>query len=630
MNKAAAVLVRHSNTIKSRLFEISLKMKESIPHNFLQLFSMFCWIALLYYTDSYYIIYLAIALLGFCCRCMLTSSETEFFSKVIDADLIVASSFSLMIMLANYNIPYRMLQNIISTYNGASFIQNNIDRCSFLLSLIVYPLLIIGGTCTFYFLLRYLSKKLTSLTLRHESFRLKPHWFFTSVFVGLCAFYSSIMLLCFYPGITTTDSCRQISEILSGNYSNHHPFFHTLSIRFFMAIGHVFSDNINIGVLLYSLASILFLSAVFSYMITTLYQLKIHKAIIISLIFFYFLLPSHIMNSFTMWKDIPFSAVVLLFTVSFFRVMKNIGKHHTDDRILLFLSVFCFCLLRNNGLIAFIIVIFAFAIIYRKYVSQINIKRLLIGMSSSVVLCIIIVNPVMDAMGIKKTETVESFSIPIQQISRTVIDNNDLSEKQEKLISELIDVEKIRELYSPYISDPVKFYISDHGNQQYFNEHKMKYVLLYFQLGLSHPGSYMTAWIDQTKGYWNAGYDYPRFSTVCDGEDLGIKRVVVNEKLQRVVLSYFSLFNYFDILKPFQSIGLFTWLTLLVSYIGFKKKDKLTLFLTVPCVAIILTLLIATPVFAEFRYAYSLFCCLPFLGAIALVNDNDMSDLEVN
>ena len=56
MNKAAAVLVRHSNTIKSRLFEISLKMKESIPHNFLQLFSMFCWIALLYYTDSYYII----------------------------------------------------------------------------------------------------------------------------------------------------------------------------------------------------------------------------------------------------------------------------------------------------------------------------------------------------------------------------------------------------------------------------------------------------------------------------------------------------------------------------------------------------------------------------------------------
>ena len=75
---------------------------------------------------------------------------------------------------------------------------------------------------------------------------------------------------------------------------------------------------------------------------------------------------------------------------------------------------------------------------------------------------------------------------------------------------------------------------------------------------------------------------------------------------------------------------LFTWLTLLVSYLGFKKKDKLTLFLTVPCMAIIMTLLIATPVFAEFRYAYSLFCCLPFLGAIALVNDNDMSDLEVN
>ena len=630
MNKTAAALVQHSRTIQTRINEMSLQMKESIPHNFLQLFSMFSWIALLYYTDSYYIIYLAIALLGFSCRCMLKSSDTESFSKVIDADLLVAAGFSLMIMLANYHIPYRMLQYVISTYNGASFIEKNIDWCSLLLSLIVYPLLIIGGTCTFYFLLRYLSQKLISLALCHDDFRLKPQWFFTSVFAGLCAFYSSIMLLCFYPGVTTTDSCQQISEILTGNYTNHHPFFHTLIIRLFIALGNVFSDNINIGVLLYSLGSILFLSAVFSYMITTLYQLKLHKGILITALLFYVLLPSHIMNSFTMWKDIPFSAVVLLFTVSFFRVMKNIGKHRIGDLILFFLSMFGFCLLRNNGLIAFVFVTVGFAIIYKKYLKQHKLKKLLISMASVVAVCLIIINPVLDALEIDKTETVESLSIPIQQISRTVVDNNDLSENQEKLISELIDMEKIRELYSPYISDPVKFYIRDYGNQKYFKEHKMKYVLLYFQLGLSHPGSYMTAWIDQTKGYWNAGYDYPRFSTVCDGEDLGIERVVVNEKLQRVVLSYFSLFNYFDILKPFQSIGLFTWLTLLVSYLGFKKKDKLTLFLTVPCMAIIMTLLIATPVFAEFRYAYSLFCCLPFLGAIALVNDNDMSDLEVN
>ena len=113
MNKTAAALVQHSRTIQTRINEMSLQMKESIPHNFLQLFSMFCWIALLYYTDSYYIIYLAIALLGFSCRCMLKSSDTESFSKVIDADLLVAAGFSLMIMLANYHIPYRMLQYVV-------------------------------------------------------------------------------------------------------------------------------------------------------------------------------------------------------------------------------------------------------------------------------------------------------------------------------------------------------------------------------------------------------------------------------------------------------------------------------------------------------------------------------------
>lgn len=40
------------------------------------------------------------------------------------------------------------------------------------------------------------------------------------------------------------------------------------------------------------------------------------------------------------------------------------------------------------------------------------------------------------------------------------------------------------------------------------------------------------------------------------------------------------------------------------------------MFLPVPALSVIATLLIATPVYSEFRYAYSVFCTLPFLLAM--------------
>ena len=36
----------------------------------------------------------------------------------------------------------------------------------------------------------------------------------------------------------------------------------------------------------------------------------------------------------------------------------------------------------------------------------------------------------------------------------------------------------------------------------------MDFVHLYVEIGLKHPLKYLEAWVDQTKGYWNAGYEY--------------------------------------------------------------------------------------------------------------------------
>lgn len=48
-------------------------------------------------------------------------------------------------------------------------------------------------------------------------------------------------------------------------------------------------------------------------------------------------------------------------------------------------------------------------------------------------------------------------------------------------------------------------------------------------------------------------------------------------------------------------------------FASIARKDKTGIFMAIPVLAIIVSLLISTPVYAEFRYAYSVFCSLPFV-----------------
>ena len=62
------------------------------------------------------------------------------------------------------------------------------------------------------------------------------------------------------------------------------------------------------------------------------------------------------------------------------------------------------------------------------------------------------------------------------------------------------------------------------------------------------------------------------------------------------------------------SIGLCFWIIALFSFIAVKKaKDIKAIYLYVPVIGIWLTMMIASPVFAEFRYVYGAFTCLPLL-----------------
>ena len=62
--------------------------------------------------------------------------------------------------------------------------------------------------------------------------------------------------------------------------------------------------------------------------------------------------------------------------------------------------------------------------------------------------------------------------------------------------------------------------------------------------------------------------------------------------------------------QPFMSIGFYIWINLLMFAISIFRRDKTGAISTVLITAIVASLLIATPVYAELRYIYAVFCDL--------------------
>ena len=610
------------NQCKSKLKSALLSEKFTQLHSVLQIVTMLSWMLLLMDTDSDYSIYFFMGIIALFCRKTINQDKKSIFYRAERLNLIISSLFSVLIIAANYGMFTTMMMKLYSRLSIHAVVMDKISLSQFLsykylLFTICLPVLFLGGMYVAFFILQVVNKKVAKFSLAQYSYQLKPRTVFLSVFLILTFVYSVVMIAGFYPGFFSPDSVDQVSQILTNKYHNHHPFFHTMTIRVFVLAGLKLFGDINIGVAFYSLFSIILVSVSFSYSVVTLCQLNLNKKIIIAVFLSYLLLPHYITYSFYITKDVPFAVFVLLFTVSLFRSIKKIGANQVLNHSIVAMSGLGTCLFRSNGLIAFVIVFIVFALFFGK-----ENRKMTAVMACVILSAFILKHPVLKMFDIPQPDIVESLSIPLQQIARTVKDNDDLTHDQIALISKIADYRAIPERYTPVLSDPIKGLIRESNNIKYLADHKLDYARLYIQLGIKHPKSYLLAWIDQTRGYWNGGYNCPRFCYAKTENDFGLNRTVFVKGVDKLVFGYCTLFEVISFLQPFLGVGLYTWLFLLIMYIGYCKKNKLTLFLTVPCIAIILSLLIATPVFAELRYAYALFCCLPFLSVVAFVKND--------
>lgn len=439
-------------------------------------------------------------------------------------------------------------------------------------------------------------------------------WLFFFCFFLICFINLMYLFLFRYPGCMNSDGIIQVTNGLYDIRANHFPYVHTLLLLVFLKVGLWFSGGLNLGIALYCCFQILFMALCFSWAVMTLYQKGIHRIFIAIAVICYAFMPYNIAYSCMVWKDVLFGGSVLLFITALLRSYCKMGRASVNY-IFLILGGYGFALLRNNGWHALFLTFLVMVLLLRKKIWPVTGMVLLVLISTW-----ILTHPVYDMLGVKPSEFTESLSVPVQQIARTITEDGKITEQQMEAINEVIDVETIPEKYVPRWSDPIKFSV----NHELLKGQAKRYFEIWLEIGLKNPVLYLKAWIDQTKGYWNGGYEYWIWYTTIDENWFdgygSIFQTVLFERGARWSEYLMNLFMRLSIFDAFRSIGFSVWLIGLCFAFALKRRDYLGIILTFPVIGTILTLWVATPVFSEFRYAYAVFTCLPFLMIITIGN----------
>lgn len=435
-------------------------------------------------------------------------------------------------------------------------------------------------------------------------------------------FYCSLgCLLCWlpyflyqYPGIMTPDSINQFEQALGIiGYNNHHPFVHTMIFSLFYHIGFFISSDMVVAVSFYTFFQMCFLAFSIFYFLRTLEMFDIRQEILVIITLFYALVPYNAVFSVTVWKDIPFAAVVLLFSCSVLRMMRRTG---VGELAMFVFSGIMVCLLRSNGWYGFLICVPFLLIGYRR-----RAKKMFPAVAGILLAAIIVKYPVMNSLDVTQPDLIESLSIPTQQIAAVICNDRDLSAEQTALIDNVIDTTYIKELYNPAFADNMKELVRA-GNQAYLAEHKWEYFTLWVSLGLSYPLDYLNAYIDQTYGYWYPDSFYP----VAEGEGVSASSLGVSHtpliggpvviKAKEIAIKLGDMLPMYGLLW---SMGVAFCFLLFCIGNAFVREEKAKLLCYLPSFALYLTVMAATPVATDFRYVYFMVFSMPFYLMTALL-----------
>lgn len=410
----------------------------------------------------------------------------------------------------------------------------------------------------------------------------------------------------YFPGSISRDGMIQVNIARgSAPLSNAHPIISTWCMGIFIKIGK-WINNDYLGIFLYVLFQTFVMISALVYMLRFVHELTKNKTIIYIALAFFALYPTWGMMVESVIKDTLYTAFFILFTTMFAQIVMD-KEEKTKDRMFLFkffLSMIGICFWRNNGI--YVVIISFIVLLISKTMK--SYKKSVAFMLALIMLLYYGMNAwVYPMLNVQKGSTREMLSLPFQQTARYLRDNpQDVTEDEKKIISAVLDYEKIPELYNPNIAD----YARNTFRENSTSEELKKYFIVWFKMFCRHPETYFKATLNNTYNYYyfkdmrNFMSEYQNY-TAWDINELAIEenKFEFTNNCKAILEKYLGVINRIPFVNHLGRCGLFTWVVLIAFALMFRRKEFAGMILCVPLFVAIL-ICIASPVNGLQRYMW--------------------------
>lgn len=459
---------------------------------------------------------------------------------------------------------------------------------------------------------------------------------------------AAIMLVCWlpyfillFPGVVTGDTYDQISQVFGFEpLSDNNPLASTLFLSITMHFGQAITGGtINDSVPFAVFGQMLAVSFIMAVAVKTI-GAKQWRLQVICLAYFA-LSPLVAWYSVTLWKDVIFSAFIMLLGVAIGQTRlagavtdgegAGEGKAAVADcafdarrAILTFVALLGVLLFKKNGIYIAVPTMIVWIVLspgLRKRISLVFIGALCTYA--------VMYGVAFNVLGVEKGLLREAFSLPLQQVACTIADDSDcLDASEASLVAAVLPLEELPDLYYAKCSNNVK----DRFEADAFKGNAAQYAVLYLKLGLTHPLSYTKAFLAGTSGYWYPETRYWTFasssyvsvldnvstysSAVYDPDRFSYERSEGDNLARQKAADALTGLKNVPVLSILLSIGSWTW-AYVITFAFLSKRRKVELAPLYALVGMVFVTCLISPVYAEARYAYALALLLPYTVYVA-------------
>ena len=451
-----------------------------------------------------------------------------------------------------------------------------------------------------------------------------------ATFVGLIAVWG-LYLCVFCPGFIyfdTMNSWWQFNGMVE--YSNYHPVLYTALVGWLAKIPIPNSMPWTFMFWWLGVLQVVVLAIECTWVLHWLAKRGAPKWLFVFSYLYLMLNPVVPLFVILLTSDALFSGFVLISIPMIYDLVHKPLREVTmrDLAPLLAVSV-AICFSRNNGIYVMLFTLFVLFFWFKK-----GRRWVVTAGASLMVFWMLVINVFYPAAGIAEVPFAEAVGIPLQQIGCTLHENGDVNEEEREFLKNVLTTPELMRRWNPATADAIKY--DDKFGDDFLNAHKVEFIQTWFSILQRNPATYVKAYLMETIGWWDVGvYRWVRIGAggwvwtpeynIIDIDLVERATGIPARQIGDIVLCE----NNVEWI-PFANAGCHIWIMALaiVFLLRGRREYRKNAIALAPLVGIWITLMIASPIFCEFRYVFALCLSWPPMLFFLCHKDDSATNTE--